>query len=66
VQVYDVTDEGLREIKAITREARNDLLTREHKAPFPQLGYTTIPGRLGFRRLLRARHGRFAMGQRFV
>jgi len=36
VQVYNVTHEGLREIKGVTRGARADLLKREHRAAMPK------------------------------
>ena len=36
VQVYDVTEQGLREIKGITEQARGDMLRRERKAPIPR------------------------------
>lgn len=35
VQVYDVTQDGPREIKGVTREASKDLLARERRAPIP-------------------------------
>lgn len=35
VQVYDVTQDGPREIKRVTREASKDLLARERRAPIP-------------------------------
>jgi len=36
VQAYDVTKDGLQEIKAVTRNASEDLLRRERKAPIPK------------------------------
>jgi hypothetical protein len=36
VRVYSVTENGLREIKGVTRNARRDLLSRERKAPVPK------------------------------
>ncbi len=36
VQVYDVTENGLREIKGVTRNVSKDFMTRQHKAPMPK------------------------------
>jgi len=36
VQVYDVTERGLKEIKGVTNRARADMLRRERKAPIPR------------------------------
>jgi hypothetical protein len=36
VQADDVTEDGLREIKEVTRDASRDLLRRERKAPIPK------------------------------
>jgi len=36
VQVYEVNENGLTELKNITKEAREDILRREHKAPIPK------------------------------
>jgi hypothetical protein len=36
VQVYDLTEQGLKEIKGVTKRARNDMLRREHGAPIPR------------------------------
>jgi hypothetical protein len=35
VEVYDVTEAGLREVEGVTRNASKDLLQREHRAPIP-------------------------------
>ena len=36
VQVYDVAKNGLIELRNITKEARRDILRREHEAPIPK------------------------------